>query len=162
MKRISFALAAAAVVVSLAGINCGALAQTGPGAGAGMGAGSGAGAGMGAKRGAGKMQKMDPERMLKRMEANLGLSAEQKEKIRPILQEEIEEMKAIRNDTTLTRTQKREKMQEMRDRYHAKIGEQLTPEQRQKADAMREKAKERWEKRKGLMKERQKPTGEVK
>lgn len=152
MKRISFALAAAAVVVSLAGINHGAFAQTGPGAGTGMGP----------KRGAGKMQKMDPERMLNRMEVNLGLSAEQKEKIRPILQDETKEMEAVRNDTTLTRIQKREKMREIRDRYHEKIGEQLTPEQRQKADAMREKAKERWEKRQKLMKERQKPAGEVK
>jgi len=152
MKRISFALAAAAVVVALAGSNQGAVAQTGPGAGAGMGP----------KRCAGKTQKMDPERMLKRMETNLGLSAEQKEKIRPILQEEIKEMKAIRDNTTLTRTQKREKMREMRDTYHAKIGEQLTPEQRQKADAMREKAKERWEKRKELKKDRPKPADAVK
>lgn len=160
MKRISFALAAAAVVVSLAGIDHGALAQIGPGDGAGMGAGTGAGTGP--KRGAGKMRKMDPERMLQRMEANLGLSAEQKEKIRPILQEEIQEMQAIRNDTTLTRVQKREKMQEMRDRYHAKIGEQLTAEQRQKADDMRKKAKERWEKRKNRVKQGPKPTSDMK
>jgi len=152
MKRISFALVAAAVVVALAGINQGAVAQTGPGAGAGMGP----------KRGAGKTQKMDPERMLKRMETNLGLSAEQKEKIRPILQDEIKEMESIRNDTTLTRIQKREKMREIRDRKHEKIGEVLTPEQRQKADAMREKAKERWEKRKELKKDRPKPADEVK
>lgn len=148
MKRISFALAAAAVVVALAG---GALAQTGPGAGAGMGA----------KRGAGKMRKMDPELALKRMEANLGLSAEQKEKIRPILQEEIKEMEAIRNDDALTRLQKREKMRELRDRKHEKIAEHLTPEQRQKANAMKEKAKERWEKRKEPMKQGQKPATEA-
>lgn len=147
MKRISFTLATAALVVALSGINQGAVAQTGPGAG------------MGPKRGAGKMQKMDPELMLKKLETNLGLSAEQKEKIRPILQDETKEMEAVRNDTTLTRTQKREKMQEIRDKKHEKIGEHLTAEQRTKADAMREKAKDRREKRKEQNRERPKPAG---
>lgn len=152
MKRISFALATAAVVVALAGINHGAAAQPGPEAGAGMGA----------KKGAGKMRKMDPEMVLKRMETNLGLSSEQKEKIMPILQDEIKEMEAVRSDTTLTRTQKREKMREIRDRKHQLIGEHLTAEQRQKADARRDTAKKRWEKRKETMKDRQKPAEDVK
>lgn len=152
MKRISLALAAAAVVVALAGINQGAMAQTEPGAGMGMGP----------KKGAGKMQKMDTAERLKRMEGRLGLSEEQKGKIAPILEEEAKEIKALRNDTTLTRIQKQEKMREIRDAYHGKIGEQLTAEQRQKADAMREKAKERWEKRKNTIKENQKPAVEIK
>lgn len=152
MKRISFALAAAAVVVALAGVNHGAAAQPGPAAEAGMGA----------RKGAGKMGKMDPEMVLKRMETNLGLSAEQKEKIKPILQDEITEMEAVRSDAALTRTQKQDKMREIRDRKHQLIGEHLTVEQRQKADAQRDMAKKRWEKRKETMKERQKPVGEVK
>lgn len=152
MKRLSLALAAAAVVVALAGINQGAMAQTEPGAGMGMGP----------KKGAAKMRKMDPEKMLNRMETTLGLSAEQKEKIRPILQDEIKEMEAVRADAALTRAQKREKMREIRDTYHEKIGGQLTAEQKQKADARRDMAKERWEKRKERMKDRPKPAGEVK
>ena len=152
MKRISYALAAAAVVVALAGINHGAAAQPGPEAGAGMGA----------KKGACKTRKMDPEMVLKRMETSLGLSAKQKEKIRPILQDEIKEMEAARTDATLTRDQKREKMREIRNWKHEKIAEHLTPEQRQKADAMRDKTKDRWEKRKKMMNTPPKPAGEVK
>uniref|UniRef100_A0A831TWN1 CpxP superfamily protein n=1 Tax=Geobacter metallireducens TaxID=28232 RepID=A0A831TWN1_GEOME len=152
MKRISFALAAAAVIVALAGINHGAAAQPGPGAKAEMGA----------RKGAGKMGKMDPEMVLKRMETNLGLSAEQKEKIRPILQDEIKEMEAVRADAALTRAQKREKMREIRDRKHRLIGEHLTVEQRRKADAQRDMAKKRWEKSRETMKGPQKPAGGVK
>jgi len=152
MKRISFALAAAAVVVALAGMNQGAAAQPGPGADAGMGA----------RKGGKKTRKMDPELALKRMETNLGLSADQKEKIRPILQDEIREIEAVRSDATLNRTQKREKMREIRDRKHQLIGEHLTAEQRQKADARRDMARKRWEKRTETMMERQKAAGDIK
>ncbi|QSV44451.1 hypothetical protein [Geobacter benzoatilyticus] len=142
MKRIRFVLTVATVVVAIAGINQASFAQTGPGGGGGMGA----------KRGAARIQKMDPEQRLKRMGVQLGLNAEQKAKILPILQEQGKEMDTLRADGNLTRTQRQEKMQEIRNRYHERIGEHLTPEQRTKADAMRELAKERWQKRQEMMK----------
>lgn len=144
-RRIKLALAALTAVATLAGTHQAVLAQTEPVPGAGMGK----------IRGGGGMQKMDPAERLKRMERHLGLTEEQKTAIAPILAEENGEMKAVRNDASLNRTQKREKMREIRDRYHDRIGTVLTPEQKQKADAARDRARERWEKRQERVKGQQ-------
>lgn len=134
-KRLAVLIAAAA---TLAGTALPAAAQQGLG----MGPGGGAGARQG------QVQKNIPESRLERMAVRLNLTAEQKEKILPILQEEYNEIKTMRNDTTLTRQQRQQKMQELRDRYHNRIKELLTPAQQQQADAMRQQARERWERRK--------------
>lgn len=69
---------------------------------------------------------------LQQMSEQLNLTAEQKEKIKPILQEEAEKMKAIRGDTSLTPEQKREKAKELRTELANKLKPILTPEQFQK------------------------------
>ncbi|ADI83719.1 hypothetical protein KIP69_04495 [Geobacter sulfurreducens] len=144
-RRIKLALAALTAVAALAGTQQAVLAQTDPAPGAGMGK----------VRGGGGVKKMDPAERLKRMERHLGLTEEQKTAIAPILAEENGEMKAVRDDASLNRTQKREKMREIRDRYHDRIGAILTPEQRQKADEARDRARDRWEKRQQRAKDRQ-------
>ena len=143
-RRIKLALAALTAVAALAGTHQAVLAQTDPAPGAGMGKVRGGG-----------MKKMDPAERLKRMERHLALTEEQKTAIAPILAEENGEMKAVRDDASLNRTQKREKMREIRDRYHDRIGAILTPEQRQKADEARDRARDRWEKRQQRAKDRQ-------
>lgn len=135
LKRLAVLIAAAA---TLAGTALPAAAQ--------QGMGMGPGAGAGARQG--QVQKNIPESRLERMAVRLNLTAEQKEKILPILQEEYNEIKTMRNDTTLTRQQRQQKMQELRDRYHNRVKELLTPAQQQQADAMRQQARERWERRK--------------
>ncbi|MBE2886948.1 hypothetical protein [Geobacter anodireducens] len=143
-RRIKLALAALTAVAALSGTQQAVLAQTDPAPGAGMGK----------MRGSGGMNKLDPAERLKRMERHLGLTEEQKTAIAPILAEKDGEMKAVRDDASLNRTQKREKMREIRDRYHDRVGAILTPEQRQKADEARDRARERWEKRQQRAKDR--------
>ncbi|WP_298432489.1 hypothetical protein [Geobacter sp.] len=147
MRKVKLAIAAGAALAALAGMQQGTWAETAPGGGPGMGEGMGAG-----KAGRqGKMQMMDPQQRLQRMTTRLGLSEEQKAKILPILEDEAKQLQELRDDTTLTRIQKRDKMREIRDRCHDRIKEVLTPEQQKKADEMREKARERWERRKSRM-----------
>lgn len=143
MKRLKHLTVLIAAVAALAGTGQLASAQQGMGPGAGGGARQG------------RLQRVTPESRLERMATRLNLSADQKAKILPILQEESKEIATLRNDTTLTRLQRQQKMQELRDRYHNRIKEQLTPEQQKQADAMRQQAKERWERRKNQLKPQQ-------
>lgn len=78
------------------------------------------------------MRAMDPAAHMERMSTCLGLTADQKTKISPILAEQSKEMNAVRDDAKLTRDQRMQKMQELRVKYHDKIGALLTPEQKAK------------------------------
>jgi len=78
------------------------------------------------------MHAMDPAAHMERMSTCLGLTADQKTKISPILAEQSKEMNALRDDAKLTRDQRMQKMQELRVKYHDKIGALLTPEQKTK------------------------------
>lgn len=149
MTRMKLMVAAAAALAALAGTQ-GAFAQTGSGMGSGMGPGDGK------MRKHGKMVIPDADERLKRMDAKLGLSDEQKAKIRPIIEDEIAQLKALQEDTSLTRTQKRERLQEIRTRCHSRIREHLTAEQQKQVDAMKQKGTERREVRKDRMQERMK------
>jgi Spy/CpxP family protein refolding chaperone len=80
----------------------------------------------------GRLQRMDPAVRLERMSSCLGLTADQKTKIAPILNEQTKEMKALHDDAKLTRDQRMQKMQDLRTKYHDKIGAILTPEQKTK------------------------------
>lgn len=88
------------------------------------------------------MWQPDPARHLKQMTARLGLTAEQQEKIKPILDEEAAQVKAIDNEK-LTRAERRARMQELHQGTFEKIKPILTPEQLKKHDAMRERMQER-------------------
>ncbi len=77
----------------------------------------------------GKDFRMDPAKHLERMTVCLGLSTEQQSKIKPILEENFTAKKALRADNTLTRDQRRAKMQELRVKMQDQIKPLLTPEQ---------------------------------
>lgn len=77
-----------------------------------------------------------PKERLQKMAENLGLSAEQKEKVGAILKEQMEQGRTIREDESLTQEQRREKMRAFGKATREKIRAVLTPEQLAKYDAM--------------------------
>lgn len=101
----------------------------------------------GMHRGKGMWQP-DPARHLQKLTKRLGLTAEQQEKIKPILDEEAAQIKVIDNEK-LTRAERRAKMQQLHQGTFEKIKPLLTTEQVKKHDAMREKMRERCNKRQG-------------
>lgn len=152
MRQVKMALATTAVLAALVGIGTGASAQPGGGMGSG-GPGMGQGKGMtDCKKGFGhrKGHGMGPGAKLDKMTVHLGLTAEQRYKILPILDDQFKEMKAVRADDNLTRAQTRAKMLAIRDKSFERMKPILTPEQQKKADEMKtrmaEKCKFRQEK----------------
>ncbi len=88
------------------------------------------------------MGQPDPARHLQRLTTNLGLTTEQQEKIKPILDEEAAQLKAIDNEK-LTGAERRTRMKELHGATFEKIRPILTPEQQKKHDAMRERMQDR-------------------
>jgi periplasmic protein CpxP/Spy len=62
----------------------------------------------------------------------LNLTDEQKTKLRPIIADENQQMEALRNDTSLSQSQKIDKANQIRAQASPKIKAILTPEQLQK------------------------------
>jgi Spy/CpxP family protein refolding chaperone len=69
---------------------------------------------------------------LQQMAEELNLTPEQKEKVKPILQEEAQKLRALRQDASLSPEQKREKARELRQELVNKLKPILTPEQLEK------------------------------
>jgi Spy/CpxP family protein refolding chaperone len=69
------------------------------------------------------------EKRLKRISKRLKLTDEQKEKLRPILEEEEKETAAVSADTTLSQQQRHKKMHEIRLNSRSQMDPILTPEQ---------------------------------
>lgn len=74
---------------------------------------------------------------LQKMSAELQLTPQQKEKVRPILLEEAPKLKALKSDTSLAPLQKGMKMREVANDTDAKLKPILTPVQYQKWEHMR-------------------------
>jgi Spy/CpxP family protein refolding chaperone len=81
------------------------------------------------------------EDRLERMSRRLNLTDEQKAKIRPILQDEQKQMKALREDASLSPDQRRQQGREIRTSARKQIDEILTPEQKEKRKEMWQKAR---------------------
>jgi len=67
----------------------------------------------------------------------LHLTKDQKQQLKPILQEEAKKLKALRPETGLSVQQKRQKLQEIRKDMVAKVKPILTPEQLEKWQKLR-------------------------
>jgi periplasmic protein CpxP/Spy len=80
------------------------------------------------------MEKMDAEHRLERMSRHLNLSEAQKARIKPLLAEEEQQMKALR-----------EQFRSIRKATMDKIKPVLTPEQLKTYENTRDKMKQRWE-----------------
>lgn len=79
-----------------------------------------------------------------RMEAmakKLNLSQDQQDKLKPIFEKQHEQAKAIKNDSSLTQDQKKEKFQALRQDTMAQVNTILTPEQQQQWQQMRQQHK---------------------
>lgn len=92
----------------------------------------------------------DPKEMAQKrvemMTKALNLTPEQSSQITAIMAETGPAMKALHEDSSLDKDQKRTKMKELREGVDSKISAVLTPEQNAKWQEQREKMKERREK----------------
>lgn len=80
----------------------------------------------------GKPDMYGPEYRLDMMTRRLGLSEEQQARIKPILAEEDQQLKALRGNDTYNRDERRSRLQELNTSTYEKIKPILTPEQQQK------------------------------
>ena len=62
----------------------------------------------------------------------LSLTDEQKAKLKPILEDEGKQMRAVREDTSLSQEQKHAKMKQLHETSDSQINDILTPEQQKK------------------------------
>ncbi|HKF22800.1 MAG TPA: hypothetical protein VKE93_14615 [Candidatus Angelobacter sp.] len=76
------------------------------------------------------------DQYLKVLSEKLGLTADQLAKIKPILQDQLTQMQAVRKDSSLTAGQKLDKIHSLYNETQTKIRGVLTDEQRRKFDAM--------------------------
>ncbi|HXZ80864.1 MAG TPA: hypothetical protein VEG30_13110 [Terriglobales bacterium] len=67
----------------------------------------------------------------------LNLTADQQAKLKPVLEQQHQQMRALRTDTSLTPEQKQAKVQELRENTHNQINAILTPEQQQQFAQLR-------------------------
>lgn len=75
---------------------------------------------------------------LDRLAEELGLTADQKAKLGPIMKHQQEQMQALRKDESLSQEQRREKGRALREENQKAIAAILTPEQAKKFAEMRE------------------------
>jgi hypothetical protein len=75
---------------------------------------------------------------LRMLTQQLSLSPEQREKVRPIVTEEGEQLRLVRLDEHLTPDQKRQRSLDIRESFHPKIAAVLTQEQQEKFKKLQE------------------------
>ncbi|HEX7287318.1 MAG TPA: hypothetical protein VF532_14120 [Candidatus Angelobacter sp.] len=80
---------------------------------------------------------------LQHLSTELNLTEDQKAKIKPILQDEYNQLSAVKADSSLSPDQKQAKVAEIHGNAKSQIQSILTPEQQQKFAAMKEEWKEK-------------------
>jgi Spy/CpxP family protein refolding chaperone len=75
---------------------------------------------------------------MEKIGSDLSLTADQKTKLEPIVAGEIQQVRDLKADTSMTPEQKQAKFQETLSADHAKIDAILTPEQKQKLAQLRQ------------------------
>ena len=78
------------------------------------------------------------DRRLENISKQVGLTEEQKEKIRPLLKSEFEKLGAVRSNPNLTQGEARRRVRRIRRATNQQIAQILTPEQRAKWQELRE------------------------
>jgi len=84
---------------------------------------------------------------LQMLSEKLNLTDDQKAKLKPILQDQMQQMKAVREDSSLSQEQQRAKMKSIHESLHEQINAVLTPQQQAKFKQMRQ---EQMQKHKGM------------
>jgi Spy/CpxP family protein refolding chaperone len=82
------------------------------------------------------------EKRLKHISSELNLSEDQKTQIKPIVQKECQQLKALDKDTSMSADQKQAKEQKIRQDAKADIATILTPDQQRKLASMKEQPQE--------------------
>jgi len=88
----------------------------------------------------GKHQDQHPSR-LEWLSKELSLTDDQKAKVKPILDDEEKQFKAMREDTSLSQDQRHDKMKQIHDTANAQINDLLTPDQQKKFAQLKERRK---------------------
>jgi Spy/CpxP family protein refolding chaperone len=92
------------------------------------------------------------DRMLCHMDARLELTPEQKEKLRPIMEQEMETMRELkakhRQEMSEIREKFRNQMEKQRENMELQFAQVLTDEQVAELQQMNEERRERWKERK--------------
>jgi hypothetical protein len=87
-------------------------------------------------------EKVKPEAvskgMLTALNNQVGLSADEQNKAKPIIDKHVADLEAVKNDTTLDKAAKKAKVVELRKQYVTDINGILTPDQQKKWEASRE------------------------
>lgn len=84
-----------------------------------------------------------PDAHLQMLTEKLNLTDEQRTKLKPILQDQLEQFKAVRDDTALSQDQKTAKMKAIHASFRDQINAVLTPEQQAKLKEMKHEAAEK-------------------
>ena len=93
-----------------------------------------------------------PEAHLQMLTEKLNLTADQKAKVKPILEDQAQQMKAVREDASLSQEQQKAKMKAIHGSCHDQINGVLTPEQQTKFKQLEQ---ESMEKHKGMKEDHQ-------
>jgi len=83
-------------------------------------------------------REFSPEQRLKRMTSDLNLTADQRAKVKPILEKEQKEMEALRTDSKLSPQEKREKFRGIHEASLNQIRPLLNDSQRKEFDSMQQ------------------------
>ena len=75
---------------------------------------------------------------LQSLSSELNLTDDQKAQLKPILQDEVQQLKSVKDDASLSPDQKKAKVAEIRQSHKSQVSSILTPEQQKKFDAMKE------------------------
>jgi Spy/CpxP family protein refolding chaperone len=84
-----------------------------------------------------------PEAHLQMLSEKLNLTEDQKAKLKPIFQDQAQQMKAVRDDPSLTPEQKAAKKKAIHETMHDQINAVLTPEQQEKFKEMKREGMEK-------------------
>ena len=94
-------------------------------------------------QGRGRGMGMSPEAQLDHMSQMLNLTDDQKAKIKPILEDSSKQMQQLRQDTSLSREDRRAKMQQIHESTMSQVRPILNPDQQKKLDEMKDRRGER-------------------
>ena len=83
------------------------------------------------------------ESRLEEMSKQLNLTDDQKAKLKPILQDEAQQLQAVHNDASLSHDQKKAKAKEIHAAFKPQVNNVLTTDQQKQWKETKKKAKER-------------------
>ena len=81
---------------------------------------------------------------LQHISTELNLTDDQKTQLKPMLQSEVQELQAVKNDTSLSPDQKEAKAKAIHQSFKSQISNVLTPEQQKKWASMKAEAAEKY------------------